>query len=199
MNALQTAKRAKIVFLPLFMVPLALSLLWYLNGHDGANAIEYFILRTGNWTIRFLLITLAVSPLRQLVKWNWLITYRRPLGLTAFFYGCAHLIAYVYLDFGMDIKFIYQDILTSPYIYVGLIAFLLLIPLAITSTRKAIRRLGKKWTILHRLVYISITLGIVHYLLQIKHLSLQIWIYIFVLLLLFGFRLFSFMRKNQSE
>ncbi len=188
-SAIQMAKRAKPVVLPLTMVPLAVALIRYLGDQFGANPIEAFTLDTGNWGIRMLLITLAVTPLRELTGWNWLITYRRPLGLAAFYYLCVHLLVYLYLDFAFDLEFILIDVSTSLYVIVGVASFLLLIPLAVTSTTGWIRALGKRWRWLHRLVYPAITLGVVHYLLQVKGLSFQLWFYIIAGGVLLAYRL----------
>ena len=190
-SAIQMAKRAKLIVLPLTMVPLAVALIRYVGNQFGANPIEAFTLDTGNWGIRMLLITLAVTPLRELTGWNWLITYRRPLGLAAFYYLCVHLLIYLYLDFAFDLEFILIDVSTSLYVIVGVAAFLLLIPLAITSTTGWIRALGKRWRWLHRLVYPAITLGVVHYLLQVKGLSFQLWFYIIAGGVLLGYRLLA--------
>ena len=175
---IQVAKRAKLIILPLAMVPLAVALVRYLGDQFGGNAIEAFTLDTGNWGIRLLLVSLAVTPLRELFGWNWLITYRRPMGLAAFYYLCVHFLVYLYLDFAFDLQFILIDLSTSLYVVVGFAAFLSLIPLAITSTTGWIRALGKRWRMLHRLVYAAIVLGVVHYLLQIKEVSFQLWFYI---------------------
>ena len=188
-SAIRIAKRAKLVVLPLTVVPLAVALLRYVGDQFGANAIEAFTLDTGNWGIRMLLITLAVTPLRELTGWNWLITYRRPLGLAAFYYLCVHLLIYLYLDFAFDLEFILIDVSTSLYVIVGVASFLLLIPLAVTSTTGWIRALGKRWRWLHRLVYAAIILGVVHYLLQVKGLSFQLWFYIIAGGVLLAYRL----------
>src|SRR6202007_1712899 len=112
----------------------------------------------------FLLVTLSVTPLRKLTKQYWLIQYRRMLGLFAFFYGCLHFTTYIWLDKFFDLKEVWKDIAKRPYITVGFLAFILLIPLAITSTAGWIRRLGgRRWQMLHRAIYISAVAGTVHY------------------------------------
>ncbi len=188
-NPMQVAKRAKLVVLPLTMVPLVIALLRYLGDQFGGNAIEAFTLDTGNWGIRLLLVTLAITPLRELTGWNWLITYRRPLGLAAFYYICVHLLVYLYLDFYFDFGFIITDLSTSIYVVVGFVAFLMLVPLALTSTNGWIRALGKRWRVLHRLMYPAVILGVVHYLLQIKEISFQLWFYIIAGGVLLAYRL----------
>lgn len=186
---IQVAKRAKLIVLPLSMVPLVIALLRYLGDQWGGNAIEAFTLDTGNWGIRLLLITLAITPVRELTGWNWLITYRRPMGLAAFYYLCVHFLVYLYLDFAFDLPFIVSDLSTSLYVVVGFVGFLLLVPLAITSTNGWIRALGKRWRFLHRLVYAAVILGVVHYLLQVKEIGFQLWFYIIAGGLLLAYRL----------
>ena len=185
---IQVAKRAKLIVLPLSMVPLVIAALRYLGDQWGGNAIEAFTLDTGNWGIRLLLVTLAITPVRELSGWNWLITYRRPMGLAAFYYLCVHFLVYLYLDFAFDLPFILSDLSTSLYVVVGFVAFLLLVPLAITSTNGWIRALGKRWRFLHRLVYAAVILGVVHYLLQVKEIGFQLWFYLIAGGLLLAYR-----------
>lgn len=198
-NPMQVAKRAKLVVLPLTMVPLAIALVRYLGDQFGGNAIEAFTLDTGNWGIRLLLITLAITPLRELTGWNWLITYRRPMGLAAFYYVCVHLLVYLYLDFNFEFQYIIPDLSQSIYVVVGFAAFLLLIPLAITSTTGWIRALGKRWRVLHWLVYPAVILGVVHYLLQIKEISFQLWFYIIAGGVLLAYRLVAPVLKRSGS
>jgi sulfoxide reductase heme-binding subunit YedZ len=153
--------------LPVFVLcftPILLLAWRAFNGGLGANPIEFITHATGDWTLRFLAITLAVTPLRKLLRWPELVRFRRMLGLFAFFYGCLHFLTYVWLDKFFDWAEITKDIAKRPFIRVGFIAFVLLIPLAITSTVGWIRRLGgKRWQRLHRLVYVSAIAGVVHY------------------------------------
>lgn len=135
----------------------------------GANPIETITHETGVWTLRFLVITLLITPLRKLTKWNVLIKYRRMFGLFAFFYGCLHFTTYFWLDQFFDWAGIVKDVMKRPFITVGFTAFVLMIPLALTSTAGSIRRLGgKRWNLLHRLVYVSAVLGVIHYLWLVK-------------------------------
>ncbi len=135
----------------------------------GANPISEITNETGVWTLRFLAITLAITPLRKLTKWNVLIRYRRMFGLFAFFYGCLHFTTYVWLDQFFALDEIVKDVAKRPYITVGFTAFVLMIPLAWTSTAGWIRRLGgKRWNLLHRLIYVSAVLGVIHYLWLVK-------------------------------
>jgi len=134
--------------------------------HNGltANPIEYITHATGDSTLRFILFTLCVTPFRKLLGLPELIRFRRMLGLFAFFYGCLHFTTYIWLDKFFDLKEVWKDIAKRPYITVGFLAFVLLIPLAITSTAGWIRRLGgRRWQLLHRAIYISAVAGVIHY------------------------------------
>jgi methionine sulfoxide reductase heme-binding subunit len=130
----------------------------------GANPIDAVTDATGTWTLRFLVLTLLVTPLRRWTGWNALIRLRRMLGLFAFFYGCLHFLTYVWLDQFFAVDAILRDIVKRPFITVGFAAFTLMLPLAVTSTAGWIRRLGgRRWNLLHRLIYVSAVLGVVHY------------------------------------
>jgi methionine sulfoxide reductase heme-binding subunit len=152
---------------PVFLACLA-PLAWLawagLNGRLGANPISEVTKETGTWTLRFVVLTLAITPVRKLTGWNLLVRYRRMLGLFAFFYGSLHFLTYVWLDQFFDAASITKDVVKRPFITVGFAAFLLMLPLALTSTTGWIRRLGgKRWQMLHRLIYVTATLGVVHY------------------------------------
>ena len=150
------------------LVPLA-RLAWKaLHSALGANPIQVITFSTGTWTLVFLLTTLSITPLRKLTKLYWLIQYRRMLGLFAFFYGCLHFLTYIWLDQFFDLHSVYKDLLKRPFITAGFTAFVLMIPLAVTSTQKAIRKLGKRWQTLHRLIYVSAIAGVVHYIWLVK-------------------------------
>ena len=130
----------------------------------GANPIETITHGTGDWTLIFLLLTLSITPLRRLTHQYWLINFRRMIGLFAFFYGCLHLMTYVWLDKFFDVHAMLTDIAKRKFITVGFTGFVLLIPLALTSTTGWIRRLGgKRWQALHRLIYLSALAGVIHY------------------------------------
>ena len=139
-----------------------------LFGTVGADPVEALHHATGIWAIRFLVLTLLVTPLRRLLGWNWLQKYRRMLGLFAFFYATLHLLVYLVLDQGLYVDGIVEDVLERPYITLGMVAWLLLVPLAVTSTGGWVRRLGKRWQKLHRLVYVVAGAAAVHYLLAVK-------------------------------
>lgn len=148
--------------------------LFYGGSHLGADPIKEGEHLLGNWTLRFLVLTLAITPLRRLTGWNWLAKHRRTLGLFAFGYACLHLLAWFLLDMQFFIseyvgwRELRDDVLKRPYITIGMLAFLLMIPLALTSTKRMIKRLGKRWTTLHRLVYASAVLGTIHFWMSVK-------------------------------
>lgn len=156
----------------------------------GANPIEVFTRSTGEWTLRFLLVTLTVTPLRQLTGANWLIKLRRMLGLFAFFYALVHLTSYLWLDQFFDWGEILRDIIKRPFITVGMTAFLLMLPLAFTSTNRMMRRLGGHWRRLHRLIYLLAPLALLHYFWLVKaDIRLPV-IYALLLGVLLGYRLY---------
>jgi sulfoxide reductase heme-binding subunit YedZ len=140
-------------------------LIWAaLTGNLTANPIQELEHQTGLWVLRFLIITLAITPVRRLTGWNDLIRFRRMMGLFAFYYACLHLLCYVVLDQFFDVRTMVVDIAKRPYITVGMTAFLLLLPLALTSTAKSIRRLGgPRWRRLHQLIYVAAVCGVIHY------------------------------------
>lgn len=150
------------------LVPLAWLLWDGLTRHLGANPVETLNHRTGIWTLRLLLITLTVTPLRRLTGWNNLIRLRRMLGLYVFFYACLHFLTWLVFDHFFDVHEIVKDIVKRPYITVGFLAFVLLIPLAVTSTKTWVKRLGSRWARLHRLVYVIATGGALHFLWLVK-------------------------------
>jgi methionine sulfoxide reductase heme-binding subunit len=151
------------------LAPLA-SLVWRgFHSKLGANPVEAITHGTGDWTLTFLLITLAITPLRMLTRQYWLVRFRRMFGLFAFFYGFLHLMTYVWLDKFFDVHEMLHDIAKRRFITAGMTAFALMIPLALTSTKWAIRKLGgKRWQILHRLIYASAAAGVIHYIWLVK-------------------------------
>jgi len=158
----------------------------------GANPIDEITDQTGIWTLRLLLITLAVTPARRLTGWNRLIQLRRMLGLLAFFYGCLHFLTYIWLDQFFVLEDIIADVMERPFITVGFASFALLIPLALTSTTAMIKRLGGKWwQRLHRLVYAIAIGGVVHYLWLVKADIQQPLLYGGILGVLLAYRLWD--------
>jgi sulfoxide reductase heme-binding subunit YedZ len=135
----------------------------------GANPIEYITLDTGTWTLNLILATLSITPLRRITGRNWLIKLRRPMGLFAFFYGCMHFTTYIWLDKFFDINDMLKDVAKRPFITAGFLAFILMIPLASTSTAAAVRLMGgKNWQWLHRLIYVTGASAVVHFWWKVK-------------------------------
>jgi sulfoxide reductase heme-binding subunit YedZ len=160
---------ARVAALALSLLPLALLAADTIRGRLGTNPIETATHRTGWWALAFLLLTLAVTPARQLTGWGSLIKLRRLLGLFAFFYATLHLAIYVGVDQFFAFEYMLEDVRERPYITVGFTAFLILVPLAATSTKRMVRRLGgKRWGRLHRLVYVAAALGVLHFLWLVK-------------------------------
>lgn len=172
------------------LIPLALLGWKAYSSALGANPIEVITHATGDWTIRFLLITLSITPIRKLTGRLWLIRFRRMFGLFAFFYGVLHFLTYIWLDKFFDVHEMLHDVAKRRFITVGFTGFVLLIPLALTSTKGWIRRLGgKRWQALHRLIYLSAIAGVIHYWWLVKadiHLPLE---YAAILCVLLGYRI----------
>jgi sulfoxide reductase heme-binding subunit YedZ len=171
-----------------------------LAGSLGANPIEFITLSTGTWTLVFLLTTLAITPLRRLPRLSWLIRLRRLVGLFAFFYGVLHFTTYVWLDKFFDVPDMIKDVARRPFITAGFLAFLLLIPLAVTSTAGAIRRMGgRRWQLLHRLIYISGVSAVVHFWWKVKADVRKPAIYATILAVLLGIRLAFWIHARLSK
>lgn len=171
------------------LLPLVRLLVLGASGGLGANPIEFITRSTGTWTLVGLLLTLSITPLRRLSGRADLIRYRRMLGLFSFFYACLHFVTYIWLDQFFDPAAIVRDIVKRPFITVGFSAFVLLVPLAATSTHAMMRRLGRRWQRLHRLVYVIALLGVIHYLWLVKKDLTEPLIYGGVLLLLLAMRM----------
>ena len=154
-------------------------------------------LQTGRWTLRLQAATLTITPLRRLTGQNWLIKYRRPLGLFAFFYACMHVLSLLFVQHRFVWADIWEDVVEHKYMIVGALAFLSMIPLALTSTKGWIRRLGKRWTKLHQLVYLTAVLGTIHYLWAVKKDTTDPLIFLGVFLLLLGARAVEWWRKRK--
>lgn len=166
----------------------------------SANPIDDITDTTGTWTLRFVLITLAVTPARKLFGWNFLGRVRRMVGLFTFFYATLHFLTYAYLDQFFDVEAILADIPKRPFILAGFTAFALFVPLALTSTSGWVRRLGgKRWQLLHRLVYVSAVAGVVHYLWLVKADIQRPLIYAGILALLLGFRVYDMIRRSRPS
>ena len=168
-RALLTSKWTKVVLFLVCLMPLG-GLTWRALGHDlGANPVEFIQLTTGRWTLRFLVFTLSITPFRKLLNLPDLIRFRRMLGLFAFFYVCLHFLTYLGPDQSFDLGAIWKDVAKRPFITIGFLGFLLLVPLAITSTASWIRRLGgRRWRILHRAIYLAAIAGVIHFYWKVK-------------------------------
>lgn len=189
----------KPAFFVLALIPLAFLVYRGMHNDLGANPVETLNRYTGDWVLRFLLLTLTVTPLRRLTGWNALLRYRRMLGLFAFFYACLHFLSYAWLDQYFVLADIVKDVAKRPYITVGFACFLMLIPLAVTSTNGMIRRLGaRRWQSLHRLVYLIGVGGIVHFLWLVKSDLREPLIYGTILAALLGFRLWQRVRREPG-
>ena len=155
--------------------------------------------QTGRWAMRFLAATLAITPARRLFGWNALIRYRRMLGLFVFFYACVHLTSYLYVDMQLIVSDIVEDIIKHKYITIGMFAFLTLIPLALTSTKGWIRRLGRRWQKLHNLIYVTAVAGTVHYLWAVKKDTFLPLVYFTIFAVLLGYRLMTWIRERRKR
>ena len=172
------------------LAPAALMLWEAMAATLGANPVEALLHRTGDWTLRLLLVTLAVTPLRRWTDWSWPLRLRRMLGLFAFFYAVSHVVVYLWLDRQLAWGEIVIDIAERPYITVGFAAFLILSMLAVTSPRAMVRRLGRRWQRLHRWIYPAAVLGVVHFWWLVKADVLEPLVYALILSLLLAVRLF---------
>lgn len=173
----------------------------YFNGTRllGSNPIKEAEHFTGRWVLRFLLLTLAVTPVRQTLGWNWLQRYRRMLGLFAFFYAAVHLTIYFLLDLELAWGDLAADIIERPYITIGMAAFLLLLPLAITSTAKMVKRLGgRRWAALHRAVYAIVVLGTIHFWMSVKRDVTDPVLFALGFAVLLGYRLVRWRQRRAA-
>jgi len=193
---LVTLQQVRLIWKPvafvLCLLPFALVVgdLFEVTGRLGANPVEEILDRFGNWSLRFILITLAVTPLRRLTGWNWLVRFRRMFGLFTFFYALMHFLTWLILDQGILLSAIVEDLAKRPFITIGFVALLLLTALAATSTNGIRRRMGRRWQTLHNAAYIVGILGVWHYWWQVKLDTTEPLIYAVILALLLGARLF---------
>jgi sulfoxide reductase heme-binding subunit YedZ len=178
---------------------LAYSAIWNIDAL-GANPAEFITRSVGDWTLRFLLLTLAVTPVRKLLGWPWLARLRRMLGLYTFFYAVVHFCCYIAFDHVFEVAEIVKDVLDRPFITLGFIALLLLVPLAVTSTNRMVKRLGaQRWIALHRLVYVIALLGVTHFWMMVKRDITEPAIYAMILALLLGYRLWDVRRRRIAS
>jgi len=191
-------RAAKVVVFLAALVPVTLLVRAALTGNLGVNPAETVQLETGRWALKFLLLSLAITPIRRITGWNVVIQYRRMLGLFAFFYATLHMLSYWSFDLAFAVGDFAADVLRRPFIALGFAAFVLLVPLALTSTKGWIRRLGKKWTLLHRLVYASGILAVLHFIWKVKVFTGDPVIYAAILIILLGFRLIWAVRRRLA-
>jgi methionine sulfoxide reductase heme-binding subunit len=196
----QDARFTKAVVFINSLVPLALLAWDGAHKNLGANPLEYVTRTTGMLTLIFLLLSLVVTPLRKLTGWNWLGLHRRMLGLYAFFYGALHLLTYVWFDRFFNVRSTVNDVIQRPFIAVGFAGFLIMIPLAVTSTNKMVKRLGgKRWNRLHKTVYLAGMLGALHYYMLVKSDVRLPLTMAAVLAVLLGYRIFAANRNAKPQ
>jgi methionine sulfoxide reductase heme-binding subunit len=195
-----TGKWTKVLVFLLCLIPFFSLVERALHNRLGANPVEFLQHSTGDWILRFLIFTLAITPLRKLLNLPDLIRFRRMLGLFAFFYACLHFLTYLGPDQSFNLSAMWKDVAKRPFITVGFLGFVLLIPLALTSTTGWIRRLGgKRWQMLHRVIYISAIAGVVHYYWLVKSDVRKPLFYGALVAILLLWRLGSWIFKRRSQ
>jgi methionine sulfoxide reductase heme-binding subunit len=196
----RTVRRiAKTVIFVAALVPVVLLVRAMLTGHLGVNPAETIQLQTGRWAFKFLLLTLSITPIRRVTKWNPIIQYRRMLGLFAFFYATLHFAAYWAFDLSFAFGAMLADVAKRPFITFGFTAFLLMVPLALTSTKGWIRRLGKRWTMLHRLIYVSSVCAAIHFAWKVKVFAGDPVKYAAIVAVLLAFRIAWYLRTRAVK
>ncbi len=164
----------------------------------GANPAEYLIRGLGDWALRLLLVTLAVRPLAQLLKWPAIMAYRRAIGLYVFFYAVNHFTTYLWFDQSFDWGEIVQDIVKRPFILAGVASFLMLVPLAVTSNRFSMMRLGYNWNRLHKLIYVIVCVALLHYWWLVRADFSKAWLYVSIAVVLLSYRLWAAWRLQRA-
>lgn len=201
-NALLLHPAAKPLVFVMALLPFAWLLYGAFTNNLGANPAEYLIRAAGDWTLRFLCIVLAVTPLRVITSTPALARFRRMLGLFVYFYVVVHLLSYSWFDMGFDVADIAKDIAKRPFILVGFSAFVLLTPLAATSFNAAIKRLGsQRWQLLHKLVYVIAGLGLLHFFWMRagKNNFAEVFVYAAIIAVLLGWRVLQYLRKKRLQ
>jgi sulfoxide reductase heme-binding subunit YedZ len=178
------------------LIPAATLIVGAFRGTLTANPIDYITDRTGDWAFRFLMITLCVTPIRRITGWNPIIQLRRMLGLFSFFYATLHFLTWAVLDWFFDFRSMVDDIVMRPFITLGMATFLMLLALAVTSTTASIRRLGRKWTQLHRLIYLAAITALTHFWMVGKVLVTEVTYWAVALTALLGFRVWWILRTR---
>ena len=193
------SQSSKGLVLLLGLMPFCLLVWDSVTGGLSVNPVEDITHRTGDWALRFILVALAVTPVRWISGWNPIIRYRRMVGLLAFFYASLHFSTYIVFDHFFDVSSIFEDVAERKYVTAGFVGFVLMLPLAITSTQGWIRRLGKRWSLLHRLIYVVAIAGVVHFLWLVKLENSEPLVYAAVLAVLLGSRLIRFYVAEASR
>jgi sulfoxide reductase heme-binding subunit YedZ len=193
-------KWVKVLVFALSLAPIGFIAWPFLSGAIPPNPVEFIQHATGDWTLRFLVFTLCVTPIRKIFNLPELIRFRRMLGLFAFFYVCLHFTTYIWFDQSFDLAAIWKDVAKRRYITVGFLGFVLLIPLALTSTAASIRWLGgKRWQALHRLIYITAVAGVIHYYWLVKSAVLRPLAYGAIVAVLLAWRLFDWAKRRRKS
>ena len=193
------SQSSKGLVLLLGLMPFCLLVWDSVTGGLSVNPVEDITHRTGDWALRFILVALAVTPVRWISGWNPIIRYRRMVGLLAFFYASLHFSTYIVFDHFFDVSSIFEDVAERKYVTAGFVGFVLMLPLAITSTQGWIRRLGKRWSLLHRLIYVVAIAGVVHFLWLVKLENSEPLVYAAVLAVLLGSRLIRYYLAEASR
>jgi methionine sulfoxide reductase heme-binding subunit len=192
-------QRAKWLLIAVGMLPFARMVIGFPLGWLGVNPIEFITRSTGTWTIVSLAVTLSITPLRKLTQWHWLLRLRRTAGLITFFYVCLHFTTYIWLDRFFDLDDIIKDIVKRPFITVGFAAFVLLIPLAVTSNNASIKKLGaKNWQRLHYLVYAIAVLAVIHFIWLARRNPIEPYVYAVIFSVLLALRVYWKYKARQS-
>ncbi len=198
LKKVHVARLKKLVFL-ICLLPL-MRLIWLgFNDELGANPVEFVEHSLGYWALFILLVTLSMTPIKILTKASWVLQFKRMLGLFMFFYACLHLLTYVVLDYAFLWDEMLADIVDHPYIIVGLLSFVLTIPLAVTSNNYMQRKLGKKWITLHKTVYLIAIFGVLHFLWLVKRDIREPMLFAFVLAILFAIRWYNKRPKSKTK
>lgn len=197
MTRLRLAK--VVVFLACLAPAASLTYRAFVSGDLGVNPIETLTHETGQWALRLLLVTLAVTPLRRLTGWNRVMALRRMLGLFAFFYAILHLSIWVVFDHYFTWSTMIEDVLKRPFITAGSVALLLMLPLALTSTRWSVRKLGRRWQTLHRLIYVSAAAAVLHFIWKEKVIINETLMYAAILAVLLAIRVVVALRARAAR
>ncbi len=191
-----TQRWIKVAVFLLSLLPFLLLCLDTWRNNLGPNPIETLHVTLGDWALRFLCLTLALTPYRQLTGQNWVVRFRRMLGLFCFFYASMHLLVYLVLDLSLSWQALLDELRESPYIVFGMLTFALLLPLAVTSSKKMQKRLGKNWNRLHRLIYPAAITAVLHYILLVKSDLTEPLIYADIIIILLTYRLLKQLKKR---